>query len=192
HRSARFIEYLVPTLLVLAALMDKATATTDYLWKKKLALPLIIVALLHGLYMSSLGAERRKLLTNPPTKPHYLEAGRYLNDQLGDGDIIYTPRWAAAARLFYHNQNKRFIFFLDPFFMYQNDEKRFNLFQTTNLGMQEDPLAIIQNDFNASAIFFPAEDTVFTQNKKLFEQLRAELGEPWRSPEGDAVFILKQ
>jgi hypothetical protein len=49
------------------------------------------------------------------------DAGRWLADHTGAGEVVFNVRWSRFSPLFFWNQHNRYVAGLDPIFLYARD-----------------------------------------------------------------------
>jgi hypothetical protein len=95
------------------------------------------------------------------------DAGRWLADHTGAGDVVYNVRWSHFSPLFFWNQHNRYVAGLDPIFLYARDASLYWKFHhiaadavvgrtcgspVCHAGTAEDVHSVLVRDFHAKYV----------------------------------------
>lgn len=110
-----------------------------------------------------------------------------------EGEIIFNASWDDFPKLFYHNTKNRYVYGLDPNYLFSENPELYELVRDITKGETDDAAPIIREKFGARYIFADAKentdmiaklfnsgwaDTVYVDNEARIIKLRDQKGEP--------------
>ena len=79
-------------------------------------------------------------------------------DNIPKGEIIFNCTWDDFPKLFFYNTKHRYVYGLDPNYLYSEDPELYKLLKDLTEGKVEDPAPMIRNKFGANYIFADAKE----------------------------------
>jgi len=116
------------------------------------------------------------------------------------GEIIFNCTWDDFPKLFFYNTKHRYVYGLDPNYLYSASPELYKLLKDLTEGKIEDPAPVIRERFGANYIFVDAAENVdlvakaldsgwaeiiYEDSEARLLKIRAEKGEPF-SPAPDS------
>jgi hypothetical protein len=123
-----------------------------------------------------------------------------------DGEIIFNCTWDDFPKLFFYNTKHRYVYGLDPNYLYTASPERYTALKDLTEGKVDDPAPVIREKFGANYIFADAAENtdmiaaaldsgwaevIYEDNEARILRIRREKGEPVLpkaddAPESDA------
>ncbi|MBL8182871.1 MAG: hypothetical protein JNL64_14820 [Blastocatellia bacterium] len=88
-------------------------------------------------------------------------------DNIPKGELIFNCTWDDFPKLFFHNIKHRYVYGLDPNYLYSENPELYKLLKDLTEGKVEDPAPIIRDRFGARYIFADAKENVDMLAKAL-------------------------
>lgn len=154
--SRRFVEYLVPALVIASALIFRDAAGRWILkfqgiLKSPFAHALIIMILLLAGSQQWLGIKTHITAQHDPER--YKPASLWLKENT-PGSLVYLTDWDDFPELFFHNDKNKYLIGLDPAFLFEYSPLMYNKWSQINAGaIKEDPYPVFKELFNTPYIF---------------------------------------
>ncbi len=103
------------------------------------------------------------------SKPHnYYERGiAWMRANVPPGELIFNTDWDDFPRLFYYDPTHRYVSGLDPSYLFNKDPKLSRLYDSINLGQEEDPGPLIRDRFGARYVFSDNSHNDFFEHARL-------------------------
>lgn len=79
-------------------------------------------------------------------------------DNIPKGEIIFNCTWDDFPKLFFYNTKHRYVYGLDPNYLYSENPELYKLLKDLTEGKVEDPAPMIRNKFGANYIFADAKE----------------------------------
>ncbi|MBU1130898.1 hypothetical protein KJ840_02085 [Patescibacteria group bacterium] len=99
---------------------------------------------------------------------HYQEASYWLKENTPPGSIVFNADWDDFPFLFYYNSHNYYLLGLDPTFMYEKNQKRYQKYVDITLGKIGTNLKqIIKEEFKADYVFLDNQHAVLNNNLRL-------------------------
>lgn len=114
-------------------------------------------------------------------------------DNIPAGEIIFNCTWDDFPKLFFYNTKHRYVYGLDPSYLYNENPDLYKLLKDLTEGKVEDPAPAIRDRFGANYIFADAKEnidmiakaldsgwveTVYEDDEARILKIRAVKGEP--------------
>ncbi len=90
----------------------------------------------------------------------YKNAMTWANENIPEGEIIYNCNWDNFPKMFFYDTKHRYVWGLDPNYLYSKNPELYKLMGELNSGKIEDPAPVIREKFNSRFIFSEADDNV--------------------------------
>ncbi len=90
----------------------------------------------------------------------YQKAMTWINENVPEGEIIYNCNWDNFPKMFFYGTKHRYVWGLDPNYLYSKNPDLYKLMGELNSGKIEDPAPVIREKFNSRFIFSEAKDNV--------------------------------
>ncbi len=97
--------------------------------------------------------------SNEPNEK-YKNAMTWANENIPEGEIIYNCNWDNFPKMFFYDTKHRYVWGLDPNYLYSKNPELYKLMGELNSGKIEDPAPVIREKFNSRFIFSEAKDNV--------------------------------
>ncbi|HMT08832.1 MAG TPA: hypothetical protein PKA82_12575, partial [Pyrinomonadaceae bacterium] len=88
-------------------------------------------------------------------------------ENIPKGELIFNCTWDDFPKLFYHNTKHRYVYGLDPNYLYTENPELYKLLKDLTEGKVEDPAPMIRDKFGARYIFADAKENVDMLAKAL-------------------------
>ena len=123
----------------------------------------------------------------------YEEAMEWANKNIPAGERIFNCNWDDFPKLYFLDTKHRYVYGLDPNYLYSKDPELYKLVKDITTGKIDDPAPAIRNELKARYIFTDAKqcedfiaktlesgwaDTVYEDGEAFILKLRDEKGEP--------------
>lgn len=160
-RSIRFMEYLVPSLLLTAGailsvvepfLCKEAVAFHAIVQKPRasfVALFLVVCVALGSL--AAVGVDYAIGENGYFSASQYEGSAQWMRENLAPGAVVFNPIWDSSMMYFYLDDAQYFLVGLDPRFMYDQDKDRYQTWFDLQSGKDAD-ISKIRTTFHASAV----------------------------------------
>jgi len=79
-------------------------------------------------------------------------------DNIPKGEIIFNCTWDDFPKLFFFNTKHRYVYGLDPNYLYSKDPELYKLLKDLTEGKTDDPAPVIRDRFGAKYIFADAKE----------------------------------
>lgn len=79
-------------------------------------------------------------------------------DNIPPGELIFNCNWDDFPKLFFHNTKHRYVYGLDPNYLYSSDPELFKLLKEITEGKNDDPAPLIRERFGAKYVFADAKE----------------------------------
>jgi hypothetical protein len=114
-------------------------------------------------------------------------------DNIPKGEIIFNCTWDDFPKLFFFNTKHRYVYGLDPNYLYSENPELYKLLKDLTEGKIDDPAPVIKEKFGANYIFADAKentdmiakalesgwvDTIYEDDEARLFRIRSEKGEP--------------
>jgi hypothetical protein len=114
-------------------------------------------------------------------------------DNIPPGEIIFNCTWDDFPKLFFHNTKHRYVYGLDPNYLYSADPELYKLLKDITEGRVDDPAPLIRDRFGSNYIFADARentdmiakmlesgwvDTIYEDDEARLFRIRPEKGPP--------------
>jgi hypothetical protein len=114
-------------------------------------------------------------------------------ENIPKGEIIFNCTWDDFPKLFFYNTKHRYVYGLDPSYLYSAHPDLYTLLKDLTEGKIEDPAPLIRDRFGANYIFADAKEnvdmlakalesgwveTVYEDDEARLLKIRTEKGEP--------------
>lgn len=198
-RSVRFMEYLIPFLLLTAGVLltvvgpfiKKEAGAFDAVVKNPpatLKALLIVVCLALGSFATR-GVSYAVSETGYFSASQYQGSATWLRENLVPGAIVFNQAWDSSLMYFYLDDSHYFLVGLDPRFAYDADKDRYQTWFDLQDGKDAD-MSKIETVFHASAVLVDLRiKTDFTKNldasglyEKKYEDEWTQVYLPTRTP----------
>ena len=77
----------------------------------------------------------------------------WANENIPEGEIIYNCNWDNFPKMFFYDTKHRYVWGLDPNYLYSKNPELYKLMGDINGGKVEDPAPIIREKFGSRFIF---------------------------------------
>ncbi|MBI3449937.1 MAG: hypothetical protein HY049_13605 [Acidobacteria bacterium] len=178
--SERFIEFLAPFALLLAAVAvrdaarrepDGADSAAPFSRRGRAYASAVTVALV---LLVGLNARRASRIIARDPGPIYADASEWMRANVPAGETIFHLDWDDFPQLFYFNPQFRYLVGLDPVFMYATDPARWRLWSDIAHDDVQDLYSPIRETFRARWVFAipEAEDflTAARRDPRFFQR----------------------
>lgn len=130
--------------------------------------------------------------SNEPNEK-YKKAMTWAIENIPEGEIIYNCNWDNFPKMFFYDTKHRYVWGLDPNYLYSKNPDLYKLMGELNSGKIEDPAPVIREKFNSRFIFSEAKDnvdfvanclqsgwceTAYQDEDAIILEIRAEKGKP--------------
>lgn len=130
--------------------------------------------------------------SNEPNEK-YKKAMDWANANIPEGEIIYNCNWDNFPKMFFYDTKHRYVWGLDPNYLYSKNPDLYKLMGEINGGKVEDPAPVIREKFGSRFIFTQAKDnvdfvanclqsgwceTVYSDEDAIILKIRDEKGKP--------------
>ena len=88
-------------------------------------------------------------------------------ENIPKGELIFNCTWDDFPKLFFHNTKHRYVYGLDPNYLYSEDPELYKLLKDLTEGKVDDPAPMIRDKFGARYIFADAKENVDMLAKAL-------------------------
>jgi len=88
-------------------------------------------------------------------------------ENIPKGELIFNCTWDDFPKLFFHNTKHRYVYGLDPNYLYSENPELYKLLKDLTEGKVEDPAPMIRDKFGARYIFADAKENVDMLAKAL-------------------------
>jgi hypothetical protein len=114
-------------------------------------------------------------------------------ENIPKGEIIFNCTWDDFPKLFYFNTKHRYVYGLDPNYLYSENPELYKLLKDLTEGKIDDPAPVIRDKFGANYIFADARentdmiakalesgwvDAIYEDDEARLFRIRTEKGEP--------------
>jgi hypothetical protein len=118
------------------------------------------------------------------------------------GEIIFNCNWDDFPKLFFLDSEHRYVYGLDPNYLYAQNPELYKLVKDITEGRADDPAPLIRDKFGSRYIFTDAKEnedfvakalesgwveTVYEDDEALFLKIRSEKGQPESAKEAPAT-----
>jgi hypothetical protein len=115
-------------------------------------------------------------------------------DNIPRGEIIFNCTWDDFPKLFFYNTKHRYVYGLDPNYLYTENPELYKLLKDLTEGKVDDPAPQIRDKFGANYVFADAQEntdmiakmlesgwaeTIYEDADARLFRIRAEKGEPF-------------
>jgi prepilin-type processing-associated H-X9-DG protein len=109
------------------------------------------------------------------------------------GEIIFNCTWDDFPKLFFYNTKHRYVYGLDPNYLYSEHPNLYTMLKDLTEGKIDDPAPLIRHNFGANYIFADAKEntdmlakalesgwveTIYEDDEARLLKIREEKGEP--------------
>lgn len=88
-------------------------------------------------------------------------------ENIPKGELIFNCTWDDFPKLFFHNTKHRYVYGLDPNYLYSENPELYKLLKDLTEGKVDDPAPMIRDKFGARYIFADAKENVDMLAKAL-------------------------
>jgi hypothetical protein len=88
-------------------------------------------------------------------------------DNIPPGEIIFNCTWDDFPKLFFYNTKHRYVYGLDPNYLYSQEPELYKLLKDITEGKTDDPAPLIRERFGANYIFADAKENTDMLAKAL-------------------------
>lgn len=121
-----------------------------YLWRIiALAAVTVTLAVVFALNLRVTGQD----IKNGDPHQHYQAGAAWMRANVPPGQLVFNTDWDDFPRLFYFDPTHAYVSGLDPTYLYDNDPKLSELYESITLGKDEDPGPLIRDRFGARYVF---------------------------------------
>lgn len=114
-------------------------------------------------------------------------------DNIPPGEIIFNCTWDDFPKLFFYNTKHRYVYGLDPNYLYSADPELYKLLKDITEGKVDDPAPLIRDRFGSNYIFADAREntdmiakmlesgwveTIYEDDEARLFKIRPEKGDP--------------
>ncbi|MBX3291398.1 MAG: hypothetical protein KF881_00745 [Acidobacteria bacterium] len=114
-------------------------------------------------------------------------------DNIPPGEIIFNCTWDDFPKLFFYNTKHRYVYGLDPNYLYSADPELYKLLKDITEGRVDDPAPLIRERFGSNYIFADAREntdmiakmlesgwveTIYEDDEARLFRIRPEKGDP--------------
>jgi hypothetical protein len=114
-------------------------------------------------------------------------------DNIPPGEIIFNCTWDDFPKLFFYNTKHRYVYGLDPNYLYSADPELYKLLKDITEGRVDDPAPLIRDRFGSNYIFADAREntdmiakmlesgwveTIYEDDEARLLRIRPEKGDP--------------
>lgn len=114
-------------------------------------------------------------------------------DNIPKGEIIFNCTWDDFPKLFFYNTKHRYVYGLDPNYLYSENQELYTTLKDLTEGKIDDPAPVIREKFGANYIFADAKEntdmiakalesgwveTIYEDDEARLLKIRAVKGEP--------------
>ncbi len=82
------------------------------------------------------------------------------NSNIPPGEMIFNCNWDDFPKLFFYNTQNRYVYGLDPNYLYSENPELFKLLQSITSGKEEDAGPKIREKFGARFVFADAKENL--------------------------------
>lgn len=115
------------------------------------------------------------------------------SDNIPAGEIIFNCTWDDFPKLFFYNTKHRYVYGLDPNYLYTENPELYKLLKDLTEGKVDDPAPQIREKFGANYVFADAQEntdmiakmlesgwaeTIYEDGDARLFRIRAEKGDP--------------
>lgn len=79
-------------------------------------------------------------------------------DNIPPGELIFNCNWDDFPKLFFHNTKHRYVYGLDPNYLFSADPELYKLLKEITEGRSDDPAPLIRERFGAKYVFTDAKE----------------------------------
>jgi hypothetical protein len=95
---------------------------------------------------------------NNESNTRYERAMNWLIENVPEGEIIFNSNWDDFPKMFFHNQKHRYVYGLDPNYLYTQNPELSKLVGELTGGKINDPAPVIREKFGSRYIFSDARE----------------------------------
>jgi hypothetical protein len=134
-----------------------------------------------------------EFIQNNPPNSRYERAMEWAKANIPENEIIFNCNWDDFPKLFYLDTTHRYVYGLDPNYLYSKNPDLFKLVDDITKGKVDDPAPIIREKIGSNYIFSDAKDCTdfiakalesgwfdiaYEDDEAYFLRLRKEKGQP--------------
>ncbi|NNE98757.1 MAG: hypothetical protein HKN25_07025, partial [Pyrinomonadaceae bacterium] len=115
----------------------------------------------YGINIKSLGLEQKGLLTvirENEKDDKYAEAMEWASANIPEGETIFNCNWDDFPKMFFLDTKHKYVYGLDPNYLYSQDPELYKLVKDITGGKIEDPGPVIVEKFDSRYVFSDAKE----------------------------------
>ncbi|PIV39759.1 MAG: hypothetical protein COS29_00915 [Candidatus Omnitrophica bacterium CG02_land_8_20_14_3_00__42_8] len=135
----------------LIMLMAFASYAADFMQVKKVISKLAVTAI--GILAIILGiisfdSVRYNALVARVINGHYEQAGKWMNKNIPEGELIFHANWSDSQYFIGLNPKNDYFVTLDPVYMYNKNPELYKIYRDVSFGKTKDPYIVLKDTFN--------------------------------------------